>query len=264
MLKLYPLYSGSSGNMYLVKSEASTILIDIGVSYKALTNSLDKLGMSIQDVDALLITHEHSDHTQGFSTLVNKTNIPIYLTEKTLNYLLDKHKAKLRNTPNAQVIKQDDTFKIKDITVTSMKVSHDAVEPVSYYISSKDKSLTIATDLGYVSENIYEHLKDSDISVIESNYDRNLLMYGPYSYPLKCRIQSDLGHLSNDDASSVILKLANTGKRNFILGHLSKTNNEPEQALFNVCETLSKNGYNTDEFNLHVASRNLSLEVYDL
>lgn len=264
MLKLYPLYSGSSGNMYLIKSEASTILIDIGVSYKSLTSSLDALGMSINDVDALLITHEHIDHTQGFTTFVNKTNIPIYLTKKTLDYLVNKNDAKLKQVPNSNIIKQDDTFKIKDILVTSMKVSHDAVEPVSYYITSGDKSLTIATDLGYITDDIYDHMKCSNISVIESNYDRNLLMYGPYTYPLKCRIQSDLGHLSNDDASSVILKLANTGKRDFILGHLSKTNNEPEQALFNAYETLTKNGYNKNEFNISVATRNLSLEVYDL
>lgn len=264
MLKLYPLYSGSSGNMYLIKSEASTILVDIGVSYKALINSLTELNLSIDDVDALLITHEHSDHTLGFSTFVNKTNIPIYITKKTLDFLIDKNSSKLKKTPNAHIIKQDDSFNIKDINVTSTKVSHDAKEPVSFHISSLDKSLTIATDLGFVSNNVYENLRNSNISVIESNYDRNLLMYGPYTYPLKCRIQSDLGHLSNDDASNTILNLAKEGKRDFILGHLSKMNNEPEQALFNVNNILIQNGFNTKDFNIHVATRDASFEVYDL
>lgn len=264
MLKLYPLYSGSSGNMYLIKSEASTILVDIGVSYKALINSLCELNLSIDNVDALLITHEHADHTLGFSTFVNKTNIPIYLTKKTLDYLITKNSSRLKKTPNAHIIKQEDTFEIKDITVSSTPVSHDASEPVSYHISSMDKSLTIATDLGFVSGNIYDNLRNSNISVIESNYDKNLLMYGPYTYPLKCRIQSDLGHLSNDDASNTILNLAKDGKRDFILGHLSKMNNEPEQALFSVNTILTQNGFDTKEFNIHVATRDASFEVYDL
>lgn len=264
MLKLYPLYSGSSGNMYLIKSPKSTILVDIGVSFKQVISALEALNLAIDDISGLLITHEHSDHTKGFTTFINKTNIPIYLTKGTYSYLINKNKDKLKKTPNVFFVNSETSFNIEDINITPFNTSHDAAEPVGYSVSNGDSSLTIATDLGYVSDSVYEHLLDSNFSVIESNYDRNLLMYGPYTYPLKCRIQSDLGHLSNDDTSCTILNLAREGKRNFLLGHISENNNEPEQALFSVTNTLESNGFDMHDFNIACATRDVSFEVYDL
>ena len=264
MLKLYPLFSGSSGNMYLVESHNAKVLVDIGVSYKSLTSSLETLGINISDIDALVITHEHSDHTKGLSTFINKNSTPMFMTQGTYDYLLNKIDGKLRNKPNVTYIHPEDTFSIKDIDITPFKTSHDAVEPVGYTLRSEDSILTIATDLGYVSENVYKHLLNSSFSVIESNYDRNLLLYGSYPYPLQCRIQSDIGHLSNDDTSDTILSLAKQGKRNFLLGHISKNNNEPEQAMFCVQDNLVKNGFNLQDFNISFASRNVSYEVYHL
>ncbi len=264
MLKLYPLYSGSSGNMYLIKSPTSAVLVDIGVSFKSLVTSLDKLQMTLDDISALFITHEHSDHIKGLTTFINKTNIPIYTTHGTKNYIIDKFTSKFKNNPNINVVKPETNLSVQDITVTPFKTSHDASEPVGYTLQHEDSILTIATDLGYVSDNVYEHLCNSKLCVIESNYDRNLLMYGNYTYPLKCRIQSDIGHLSNDDTSNLILDLAKCGKRDFILGHISKNNNEPEQALFSVNTTLSNNGFDLNDFNINCATRDLSFEEYVL
>ena len=264
MLKLYPLYSGSSGNMYLIKSPSSTILVDIGVSFKNLTDSLKELNMDISDISALFITHEHSDHTKGLPLFINKTDIPIYITKGTWEYISNKNSTKFKKTPNINLVKSEKSIKIDDILVTPFKVSHDATDPVGYNITSGDSSLSIATDLGYVSENVFKYLKESNFNLIESNYDRNLLMYGSYSYPLKCRIQSDVGHLSNEDSASVILDLAKLGKRDFLLGHLSENNNEPEQAIYTVNTYLKNSGYNLDEFNINVASRDKSFEVYDI
>lgn len=264
MLKLYPLYSGSSGNMYLIKSPTSAVLVDIGVSFKSLMTSLENLQMNLDDISALFITHEHSDHIKGLTTFINKTNIPIYTTLGTKDYILDKFQAKFKNTPNIITITPETSLNINDISITPFKTSHDACDPVGYTLQHEDSALTIATDLGYVSDNVYEHLLGSNLCVIESNYDRNLLMYGNYTYPLKCRIQSDIGHLSNDDTSNVILDLAKTGKRNFILGHISENNNEPEQALFSVNTTLKENGFNLSDFNIHCATRDLSFEEYVL
>lgn len=264
MLKLYPLYSGSSGNMYLIRSPKSTILVDIGVSFKQVTNALETLGLSINDVNGLLITHEHSDHTKGLTTFVNKTDIPIYISKGTYSYLLDKNKDKYKKEPTTFFVTNETSFNIEDIHITPFDTSHDAVQPVGYTIRHDESILTIATDLGYVSDKVYEHLLDSNFSVIESNYDRNLLMYGPYTYPLKCRIQSDIGHLSNDDTSCTILELAKKGKRNFLLGHISENNNEPEQALFSVTHTLESNGFDIKDFNIACATRDVSFEVYDL
>jgi len=264
MLKLYPLYSGSSGNMYLIKSPSSTVLVDIGVSFKALKTCLENLNMDFSDISALLITHEHSDHIKGITTFINKTNIPIYSSEGTKNYILNKLQDKFKNTPNITAVKPETSLAIGDITVTPFATSHDAVDPVGYTLQNDKSILTIATDLGYVSDNVYEHLLNSDLSVIESNYDRNLLMYGSYTYPLKCRIQSDIGHLSNDDTSNLILDLARHGKRDFILGHISQNNNEPEQAKFCVNTTLESNGFDLKDFNIHCATRDMSFEEYTL
>ena len=264
MLKLYPLYSGSSGNMYLIKSPTSAVLVDIGVSFKSLTTCLDNLGLKTADISALLITHEHSDHIKGLTTFVNKTNIPIYMTKGTREYILDRYQEKFKNTPDISIAQPETSLNIGDITITPFETSHDAVDPVGYTLQNGDSTLTIATDLGCVSENVYEHLLNSNLSVIESNYDRNLLMYGDYTYPLKCRIQSDMGHLSNDDTSNLILDLARKGKRDFILGHISQNNNEPEQAMFSVNTTLTSNGFDLNDFNIHCATRDMSFEEYVL
>lgn len=264
MLKLYPLYSGSSGNMYLIKSPTSAVLVDIGVSFKSLVTSLEKLQMTLDDISALFITHEHSDHIKGLTTFINKTNIPIYTAQGTKDYILNKFLDKFINAPNINVITPETSLKVQDVTITPFKTSHDASDPVGYTLQNDDSTLTIATDLGYVSDNVYEHLCASNLCVIESNYDRNLLMYGNYTYPLKCRIQSDIGHLSNDDTSNLILDLAKCGKRDFILGHISENNNEPEQALFSVSTTLTRNGFDLNDFNIHCASRDLSFEEYVL
>lgn len=264
MLKLYPLYSGSSGNMYLIRSPKATVIVDIGVSFKSLTESLDTLGINISEVDALFITHEHIDHTKGVATLINKTDIPIYTSNGTKSYLLDKHKDKLKKEPVFVTVSQNNEFYLKDIKVIPFRISHDAKEPLGFTFANEESKLTIATDLGYVSDDVYKQLSDSTFTVLECNYDRNLLMYGPYSYPLKCRIQSDIGHLSNDDTSDTILCLAKEGKRNFLLGHISENNNEPEQALFAVNQTLKENGFDLNEFNIHCATRDVSYEEYIL
>ena len=264
MLKLYPLYSGSSGNMYLIKSPTSAVLVDIGVSFKSLVTCLDNLGLKIDDISALFITHEHSDHIKGLTTFINKTNIPVYTAQGTRKYILERYQDKFKNTPKINIITPETSLDVGDITVTPFETSHDAVDPVGYTLQNEDSTLTIATDLGYVSDNVYEHLLNSNLCLIESNYDRNLLMYGDYAYPLKCRIQSDIGHLSNDDTSNLILDLARQGKRDFILGHISQNNNEPDQAMFSVNTTLTSNGFDLNDFNIHYATRDMSFEEYVL
>lgn len=261
MLNLYPLFSGSSGNMYLVESNNTNVLVDIGISYKRANIALNEIGKSFEDIDALVITHEHSDHIQGLATLLKKQNIPIYTSKGTSSAIKEKLKS---NDIQINEITADEKFNIKDISITPFEISHDAAMPLGYTISSEDKTLTIATDLGYVSENIYSHLKEANLSVIESNYDNTLLMYGPYNYNLKQRIKSNLGHLSNTDTASVITNLAKDGKRSFILGHLSQNNNNPDIAYSIITDTLKENGFNLDEFNINIATRDFSSEVYSL
>lgn len=261
MLNLYPLFSGSSGNMYLVESNNTNVLVDIGISYKRAQNALNEIGKSFENIDALVITHEHSDHIQGLATLLKKQNIPIYASKGTS--LAIKQKLKLENL-NINEIQPSETFSIQDINVTPFETSHDAAMPLGYTLASENKTLTIATDLGYVSDNVYSHLKDSNLSVIESNYDNTLLMYGPYNYNLKQRIKSNIGHLSNTDTANVITNLAKEGKRSFVLGHISENNNNPDIAYSIVTDTLKENGFDLAEFNINVATRDFSSEVYSL
>ena len=259
MLKLYPLFSGSSGNMYYITSPKSKIILDFGVSYKKAVLALKSIGENIEDVDAICITHEHSDHISGLKTMLKKHNIPLFSTAKTLEYILDKYELEYTN---AITIDYDKPFKIQDITISPFKVSHDAVNPVGYTFIHEDSTLTVATDLGYIDENVYTHLNQSNFSVIEANYDPQLLMYGPYPYNTKLRIKSDIGHLSNIDTSDVILELAKCGKRNFLLGHISLNNNDEIYALNTVTSKLETNGFDLNEFNIHVATRDFSDEVY--
>ena len=264
MLKFYPLFSGSSGNMYLVQSSNAKILVDFGVTYKAARDGLKSLGVDIASIDAILVTHEHVDHTRGLSRMMKMCSVLIYTTSKTYEAIYNKYFSILETKPKFVDVKYDEEFQIKDFIILPFKVSHDAAMPVGYKISCDNKTVTIATDLGYVDQNTYECLKSSDLSVIEANYDPNLLMYGPYPFATKMRIQSDTGHLSNVDTSSIILSLARDGKRDFILGHISLNNNNADQALFEVNNILKNNGFNPDEFNIHVATRDFSSEVYTL
>lgn len=259
MLKLYPLFSGSSGNMYYIKSPKSKILLDFGVSYKKAASALQNIGESIENVDAICITHEHLDHIAGLKTLLKKHNITLFSTSQTLQYILNKYELEYSNIVS---VEYDKPFCIQDITVSPFKVSHDAVCPVGYTFIHEDSTLTVATDLGFIDENVYTHLNESNFSVIEANYDPQLLMYGPYPYNTKLRIKSDIGHLSNIDTSDVILELAKCGKRDFLLGHISLNNNDESSALATVTSRLETNGFNLDDFNIHVATRDFSDEVY--
>lgn len=264
MLKFYPLFSGSSGNMYLVKSNNAKILIDFGVTFKVAKEALKNIDIDISSIDAILVTHEHVDHVRGLARMAKMCSTNIFTTAKTYDEIYNKYFSNLESAPNFVKVEYDKEFEIKDFKILPFKVSHDAVMPVGYKVSCGDKTVTVATDLGYVDDNIYNCLKSSDLSVIEANYDTNLLMYGPYPYATKMRIQSELGHLSNTDTSHIILNLAKDGKRNFILGHMSINNNDAGQALSEINATLEKGGFDLNDFNINIATRNFSDEVYTL
>lgn len=266
MLEIYPLFSSSSGNMYLIKSSNANILVDIGITYKKAIDSLKELGLTSSDIDAICITHEHTDHIKGLPMFIKyNPDINIYCSKGTsiyLNQLLKDKKIPLSN--NITVTVPEKKYNIKDIEIVCFNTSHDAVDPVGYKLCSSGKHITIATDLGTVTDNVLEHLKGSDFSIIESNYDKDILLAGKYPFELKRRIQGSFGHLSNDDSGQIIVELAKEGKRNFLLSHLSEHNNMPCIAKENVLSCLSIAGFNTDEFNINLASKDFSTEAYIL
>ncbi|KPU42849.1 putative metallo-hydrolase YycJ [Oxobacter pfennigii] len=248
------LFSGSSGNCLYIGSDRTHILIDAGLSGKKIVKSLGEIGVSPKDIQALLITHEHVDHTKGAGVLSRMFNIPIYAntnTWKEMGGIIGKVKEE-----NMRVIDSEGEFEIGDINVKSYKTPHDAVDPVGYSFFKDGKKVSIATDIGHMSTNVFNNIKNSDLLLLESNHDTEMLKFGPYPYILKRRILSDIGHLSNDDAGESILKLMGNKFMTIILGHLSQQNNYPELALKTVLSVLEDNKVNADrDLKIDIAHR---------
>ena len=259
-MKLFPFYSSSSGNLYCLEHNNTNILIDVGVSYKNIVSALNSINKSFDDISAILITHEHIDHVKGVSMISKKHNIPFYTCEKTKEYL--ENLLNDKNIPSTiQTICYDKEFKINDLTISAFETSHDAAQPCGFHIKCNDKKLSFATDLGQVSDNIMNYLFNSDYIVLESNYDKTMLDFGPYPFHLKSRIKSSLGHLSNDDTANVIKQvLTNNSNSRFLIGHLSSNNNTYEIAKQTIFDELNNNGYLS--YDINFATKDFSFEEY--
>ena len=241
MFKCCSLYSGSSGNSFLIQSNHANILIDAGVSCKKIETALNSLDISPNDIHAILVTHEHIDHTKGLGILSSKYNIPIYANEKTWEHI---NCSKILNK-NKKFFINNKKFDIED----------DAANPCGFNIYKDSKKISIATDLGDITKDVFSKLENSSLVMLESNYDMNILKYSPYPYNLKKRIASSLGHLENCMAGKTISRLANSGLKNAVLIHLSKENNFPELAYKTVTEELEKNSIYKNDIKINVAPR---------
>lgn len=224
-----PLYSGSSGNALFVQYGSTRLLIDAGKSGKMIGEALDMIGVDPKTLDALLITHEHSDHICGAGVLARKYKLPVYATEGTWAAMEDK----LGNVPG-ELRRTFDTFSdfyVGDIGVVPFAVPHDAAEPVGYRLWGGNVSISTATDLGFFPRTIRDAIAGSSLVLLESNHDPDMLrMNGKYSQRLKQRILSNHGHLSNDACADALLQLVDQGTQHVILGHLSGENNTPHLA----------------------------------
>lgn len=261
MFSVHPLYSSSSGNMFHIASSSTNILIDVGVSYKAINEGLKSIGLTIKDIDAILITHEHSDHIKGLPLICRKNDIPIYACGDTAKFL--KEELDSKNIPsNIISIHYDSPFKIKDITIYPFETSHDAAMPCGYKLSDETSSITFATDLGYISNDVMDKLSDSDYTILESNYDEAMLEFGKYPFLLKRRIKSVTGHLSNDACGQAVAQLAKQGHNRFLFAHLSENNNNEELAKQTIESILTQNGIDPNQIELNFASKTLSSEEY--
>ena len=264
MLKIHPLYSSSSGNMFHIASSNTNILIDVGVSYKAVNEGLKSINLTIKDIDAILITHEHSDHIKGLPLLCRKNNnIPIYACIDTASYIKEELDDKNIES-NIIAIDYNLPIKIKDIEICAFETSHDALMPCGYTLKNDDSIVTFATDLGYISPVVYDYFSKSNYAVIESNYDDTMLDFGKYPYKLKRRIKSITGHLSNKDCGQTIAKLANEGHTRFLLAHMSENNNNLEIAKQTVVSILFQNGIEPQNVEVNFASKTLSNEEYTI
>lgn len=239
--RLVTLYSGSTGNATFVSAGNTCILIDAGKSARALCSALTSIGSDIGKIDAIFITHEHCDHVSALDIIAKKHDIPIHMTEKSAR--------KFDRTPDSSVhkclVRHDDVFCVTlgDITVRSFKTPHDSNMSVGYrielYDGEENHTVGVATDIGYVTEDIRCGLRGCEAVVLESNHDEQMLEDGPYPHHLKLRIRSNRGHLSNSDSAAFAASLAEGGTRGFILAHLSQENNTPELAFDEIHSAIS-------------------------
>ena len=253
MLKFYSLYSGSSGNSLLVNTENTNILIDAGVSSKKIETALNNLEIPPTSLDGILITHEHSDHVQGLGTFSKKFNVPVFVNQKTLD-AMPKQKEKISEN-NIKLFKIEENFEINGLKIKPFSIPHDAANPCGFNIEKDNKKISIATDIGHMTNSILKKLEGSEFILLESNYDPEVLMYSRYPYVLKNRIAGPTGHLSNEAAGKTISCLLNSGLQQVMLGHLSKESNFPELAYKTVIEQLISNSYNENSLRLSIASR---------
>lgn len=262
--------SGSSGNCIYVGSDTTHLLVDVGISGKRVEAGVNNLNLSMNDIDGILITHEHSDHISGLSVLSKRYGIPIYTTPGTARAILSNSaKSSCIDSDLICEIYPDDKLTIKDIVVNPMRISHDAAEPVAYRFAHGSKRVAVCTDLGNYNEYTVESLKNMNAILLEANHDINMLQVGPYPYYLKQRILSDRGHLSNERAGSLLSKILNDNLKAVFLGHLSKENNLPELAFESVrCEVnmLRSNveGISINDIPMRVARRDEMSEIVNI
>lgn len=250
MFKFCNLYSGSSGNCSYIESDNAKVLIDCGVSSKKAGEALQSLNVSFDEIDAILVTHEHSDHVKGLEVTCKKFNVPIYANEATFNNIK-------QNIPDEskKYFVNNDKFEIKDLEIFPFSIPHDAADPCGFNVINNDKKISVATDIGHMTKEIINNLSGSDFVLLESNYEPEMLKCSQYPYMLKKRILGPNGHLSNEDAGDAISYLVKSGIKNISLGHLSQHNNFPELAYKTVMESLISKNVNLSNLSLNVASR---------
>ena len=237
MFNFCSLYSGSAGNCLLVQTDETNILIDAGVSQKKILSALTSFNITLENIDAILVTHEHSDHIASVGSISKKYNIPVYCNEETLK-AMPSQKAKIHDD-NQKIFKNGTSFKIKNLEILPFSIPHDAANPCAFNIFHNNQKISVATDIGHINNDLISKLKDSSFILLEANYDPDILKYSKYPFQLKQRILSSTGHLSNETAGKTISELfLKNGLKKAMLGHLSKENNFPELALKTVYNEL--------------------------
>lgn len=248
------LFSGSSGNCTLIGCGGAAVLIDAGASARAINNALHELDMELSDIKAIFITHEHSDHIRGLPTLIRRYQIPVYANAGTIEGILNTYHQ--IDTDYIAELETGGAIDIDCISVHSFKTSHDSLESVGYTVESEHSRIAVATDLGYVSDEVLQNLKGCGLIMLESNHDVGMLKNGRYPYFLKKRILSDRGHLSNESCAEVLPELIKSGTGRFVLAHLSEENNLPELAEETSVSALSMAGYSRgNDYELEAAPR---------
>ena len=225
------LASGSRGNSALIASTTTRVLVDVGLSCREITRRLRASGEDPSSLSAILITHEHSDHITGLRVMANKYQIPVFMTGAT-HQAWKREARDSRGAPCSldclEIFEAGRSFEIGDICITPFTIPHDAVDPVGFTLRTEGVKVSIATDLGYLPVSVKHHLRGSDVLLIESNHDLEMLRNGPYPWVVKQRVMSRVGHLSNEALAEFLTTDYDGSAAYVILAHLSEQNNHPE------------------------------------
>ena len=224
MLRFASLGSGSKGNATVVSGGTTTVLIDCGFSVRETRRRLALLGLAPEDLTAILVTHEHSDHSAGVSRLARQWNIPVYLTHGTLR------SGRLEGCPQVNCFNSEERLQIGDLSIEPVAVPHDAREPCQYRLAHAGRSLGVLTDLGSITSHVVERFRGCDALVLEFNHDLDMLWAGSYPSSLKQRVASDWGHLNNHQAAELLRQLGTETLQHLVVAHISEQNNCPQRA----------------------------------
>jgi len=225
------LNSGSNGNCYYIGNEKEAVLVDVGISCREIEKRMKRLGLLIEKIKAVFISHEHSDHIKGLEALAKKYNLPVYITEAT------RRNGRIELEPNfLKIFDAHNEIMIGSLSVIAFPKFHDASDPYSFVVACNKTCVGIFTDIGKPCKNLIKYFKLCHAAFLEANYDEEMLEKGNYPFYLKNRIRSGMGHLSNKEALEVFVNHRPVFMSHLLLSHLSKNNNSPElvQELFNL------------------------------
>lgn len=262
-MRFVTIASGSSGNCTYIGTDHTHLLVDAGISCKRIDIGVQDLGIKPEELNGVLITHEHSDHINGLRVFSKKHHVPLYGTKETLE-AIERMDVKKEIDPELyRPVRADEQIVVGDFIVTPFSNSHDAANPVGYRAEADGHAVGVVTDLGVYSQYTINHLLGLDAVLLEANHDVHMLEAGPYPFPLKRRILGQKGHLSNEAAGHLLNELLHDGMKHIVLGHLSKENNYAELAYETVCceVNMSENQYNSGDFPITVARRDAMSEV---
>lgn len=231
-MKFCILASGSKGNSLFIESAYGRFLIDVGLSARQIEERLQSVGVEAAGIDAIILTHAHSDHVRGVGVLAYRHKIPVMAHPDTLDSITPLLK------PGQAVLPWHQPFQVKDLAFTPFPLSHDCQPTFGFVIRENSRALVLCTDLGVVTESVREQVRQADMLILESNHDPDMLMNGPYPWELKERIAGRAGHLSNHNAGELLQEVLHPRLQRVILGHLSEENNTPNLALVTVLDYL--------------------------
>lgn len=256
-MRLTSIASGSSGNCTLIESDDTHILVDAGLTRKRINEGLIKVGRSLKDIDAILVTHEHIDHIRGLGVISRRDKIEMYSSEGTFMGITECRSLGEVDTNLFNKITIENPFTIGDIEIKPFDIFHDTYEPCGYTFTHGDKKAAIVTDTGTYDDVIVENLLNVNALLIESNYDIEMLKKGDYPQFLKERIMGDDGHMSNVLCHKLLSEILHDDLKEIMLGHLSINNNNPTIALNTVKDGIDNNktDYCADDFKITVAER---------